>query len=98
MSYKIVVSPIAAKNIEDAVKYYVDNASKKVATNFLKQYRKTYNTIQINPFYQFHDTNYRFLPFDTFPYIAFFIVDEATKTVFLNAVFHTSQSTNKYPV
>jgi hypothetical protein len=29
--------------------------------------------------------------------IAFFIVDEPSKTVFLNAVFHTSQNPDKYP-
>lgn len=98
MNYKIIVSPIASQNIEDAVAYYIENASKKVAFYFLKEYRKTYKTLEINPFYQFHDNNYRFLPFDKFPYIAFFIVDENSKTVYLNAVFHTSQDPNKYPL
>ncbi|PKP24010.1 MAG: plasmid stabilization protein, partial [Bacteroidetes bacterium HGW-Bacteroidetes-2] len=63
----------------------------------LKEYRKIYKALQINPFYQFHDTNYRFLPFDKFPYIVFFIVDEPSKTVFLNAIFHASQNPSKYP-
>ncbi|SNB26251.1 putative plasmid stabilization system protein [Flavobacterium psychrophilum] len=97
MNYKIIVSPIASKNIEEALEYYIDKASKKVALDFLKDYRKTYKALQTNPFYQFHDNNYRFLPFDKFPYIAFFIVDEPSGTVFLNAVFHTSQNPNKYP-
>lgn len=97
MNYKIIVSPIASQNIEDALEYYIDKASKKVALDFLKEYRKTYKALQTNPFYQFHDNNYRFLPFDKFPYIAFFIVDEPSETVFLNAVFHTSQNPNKYP-
>ena len=98
MNYKIIVSPIASRNIEGAVTYYIENASKKVAFYFLKEYRKTYETLEINPFYQFHDNNYQFLPFDKFPYIAFFIVDETSKTVFLNAVFHTSQDPIKYPL
>jgi toxin ParE1/3/4 len=98
MNYKIIVSPIASKKIEDAVEYYIYKASKKVALDFLKDYKKTYKALQTNPFYQFHDNNYRFLPFDKFPYIAFFIVDEPSKTVFLNAVFHTSQDPDKYPV
>jgi hypothetical protein len=46
---------------------------KKIALNFLKEYRKIYKALQINPFYQFHDTNYRFLPFDKFPYIVFLL-------------------------
>jgi toxin ParE1/3/4 len=98
MSYKIIVSPMACQNIEDAVEYYIFKASKKVASDFLKDYRKTYKALQINPFYQFHDNNYRFLPFDKFPYIAFFIVDEPSQTVFLNAVFNTAQDPSKYPV
>lgn len=97
MKFKIIVSPTASKNIQDAVEYYIYKASKKVALNFLKEYRKIYKALQINPFYQFHDTNYRFLPFDKFPYIVFFIVDEPSNTVFLNAIFHASQNPSKYP-
>ncbi len=98
MNYKIIVSPIASKNIEDALEYYILKTTKKVALDFLKDYRKTYKALQIIPFYKIHDTNYRFLPFDKFPYIAFFIVDELSKTVFLNAVFHTSQNPDKHPI
>lgn len=98
MKYKVIVSPIASKNIENAVEYYVNQAGKKVAASFLKDYQKTYKALQINPFYQFHDNNYRFLPFSNFSFIAFFIVDEGNKTVFLNAVFHTSQNNSKYPM
>ena len=98
MAYKIIISPIAIKNIDNAIRYYVENASKKVAQNFLKEFKAVYKSLEKNPFYQFHDTNYRFLPFKKFPYILFFIVDEATQTVFLNAVFHTSQNPCKYPI
>lgn len=97
MNYKVIVSPIASKNIEEAIEYYIYKASKKVALDFLKDYKATYKALQINPFYQYHDAKYRFLPFDKFPYIAFFIVDEPSKTVFLNAIFHTSQNPEKYP-
>lgn len=97
MNYKIIVSPIASKNIEDAVEYYIEKATKKVALEFLKDYQKAYKALQINPFYQFHDNNYRFLPFKKFPYIAFFIVNEPSKTVFLNAIFNTHQDPSKYP-
>jgi toxin ParE1/3/4 len=98
MNYKIIVSPIALRNIEEAVEYYILKSNKKIALDFLNDYKKTYKALQINPFYQVHDNNYNFLPFKKFPYIAFFIINEDLKTVFLNAVFHTSQSTEKYPV
>ena len=98
MNYKIIVSPIAFKNIEDAVEYYIYKASKKVALDFLKDYKKTYKALQTNPFYQFHDKNYRCLTGNKYPYITFFIVDEPSKTVILNAVFHTTQDHEKYSV
>lgn len=97
MNYKIIVSPIALKNIEEAVEYYILKAIKKVAKDFLNDYRKVYKALQINPFYKIHDNNYRFLPFKKFPYVAFFMIDELSKTVFLNAVFHTSQNPENYP-
>ena len=97
MNYKVIVSPIASKNIEDAVEYYSQKVSQKVALDFLNDYKVTYKALQKNPFYRFHDNNYRFIPFSKFPYIAFFILDESSKTVFLNAVFHTSQNPSKFP-
>lgn len=97
MNYKVIVSPIALKNIEEAVEYFILKATKKVALDFLNDYKSIYKALQVNPFYQLHDNNYRFLPFKKFPYIAFFIVDELSKTVFLNAIFHTSQNPEKYP-
>ena len=93
--YKIIVSPIAVENIDNAVTYYTEEVSKKVALDFLDDYKKTYKDLQKNPFYPFHDSNYRYLPFKKFPFIAFFLVDESTKTVFLNAVFNTHQNPDK---
>jgi toxin ParE1/3/4 len=95
--FKIVVSPNAAANIEDALDYYLNIGGKNVAENFLKDYRNTYRALKINPFFQYHDQKYRFLPFKKFPFIAFFIVNEQNKTVYINAIFQTSQSTKKYP-
>ena len=97
MIYKIIVSPIALKNIEDAVAYFSEEVSKKVALAFLEEYKNVYKSLQRNPFCQVHDNNYRFLPFKKFKYVAFFIVDESNKTVFLNAIFNSSQNPNKYP-
>ncbi|OXA69801.1 plasmid stabilization protein [Flavobacterium aquidurense] len=81
-----MVSPIALKNIEEAVEYYILKATKKVALEFLNDYKSTYKALIVNPFYQFHDNNY-----------PFFIVDELSKTVFLNAIFHNFQHPEKYP-
>ncbi|EJL65580.1 hypothetical protein PMI10_01162 [Flavobacterium sp. CF136] len=53
MSYNIIVSPIALKNIEEAVEYYILKANKKIALDFLNDYKKTYKTLQLNPFINF---------------------------------------------
>lgn len=95
MTYKVIVSPFAFQNIENALQYYINNAGKKVAQNFLRDYQKTYNTLLINPFNQFHDVNYRFVPLAKFPFIIFYVLNEENKTVEINAVFHTSQNPNK---
>lgn len=97
MTYKVIVSSVANENLNQAIEYYVKNVNKKTALLFLQDYKRVYKALQVNPFYQFHDTNYRFLPFKKFPYIAFFLVNENNKTVHLNAIFHTSQHPNKYP-
>lgn len=97
MDYKVVVSSNAEKNIKQALDYYTQKASKSVALKFLNEYLKTVKNIKSNPFYREYHKDYRGIPFKKFPYIALFKVDEEQKTIFLNAIFHTSQSTNKYP-
>jgi toxin ParE1/3/4 len=97
MSFEVIVSPLAAENVEQAVQYYLTEASPGVALDFLDEYHRVKEILEQNPFFQFHDNHYRFLPFKIFPYIAFFIVDEPSKTVFLNSIFHTSQNPTKYP-
>lgn len=48
-------------------------------SNLLSPYRPVYKSSQIKPFYQFPETNYRFLPFDDFPCIGFFSADQDLK-------------------
>ena len=42
MTYKIIVSPVASKNLDNALNYYLEEVSKKVAADFLKDYNQTY--------------------------------------------------------
>lgn len=95
MAYKVLLSPTAIKNIDDTLAYYAENVSKKVAVDFLNDYKRIYKNLQRNPFYAFHDNHYRYLPFKKFPFIAFFIIDETSKTVYLNAIFNTHQNPDK---
>jgi len=95
MNYRVLLSPKATKNIDNAIDFYSREVSKKVAQDFLKDFQNVYKALEKNPCYQIHDSNYRLLPFKKFPYIAFYILDEIDKTVLINAIFHTSQKPDK---
>jgi toxin ParE1/3/4 len=50
MNYRVIISPNASRNIDDAVEYYKENVSKKVALGFLADFQNTYKALQRNPF------------------------------------------------
>lgn len=52
MNYKIIISPIASKNIDDAVEYFTTQVSIKVALDFLVDFKNTYKSLQKHPFYK----------------------------------------------
>lgn len=97
MDYKIRISTIAKANIKDAVSYYKNEVSIKVALNFVKDYEQTLQKIKQNPFYQIYYKNFRGLPFKKYPYIIFFQVDENRKLISINAVFQGNQNIDKRP-
>ena len=45
MDYKIVITPDAFTDIENAINYYKLNASKRVATLFINDYKKAFKDI-----------------------------------------------------
>lgn len=98
MSYKIIVTPDAIQNIDDAVAYYKIKASVKVAREFIEDYRKTFKDIQKTKYFQIFFDDFRGKPMKKFPYIVFYTINEELKTIVIKAVFHTSQNPNKYPV
>lgn len=98
MSYKIIVTPDAIQNIDDAIAYYKHKASIKVARNFIEDYRSAFKDIQKTIYFQIFFDNFRGKPLKRFPHIIFYTVDETLKTIVIKAVFHTSQNPNKYPV
>ena len=98
MSYKIVVTPDAIDNIDNAVKYYINIASIKVAKAFIDDYKKTFKDIQKTKYFQFFFEDFKGKPMKKFPFIVFYTIDEGLKIIVIKAVFHTSQNPNKYPL
>lgn len=96
MAYKIVLSPKAEIEIDDAVQYY-NQFSKSAAKSFKKQLSNSYKKIRLNRFFEKKYNNVRFFPFSKYPYIVLFRVDEAAKKVFVLSIFCTHQNPEKYP-
>ena len=97
MGFKILISDEAKSDIEQSIIYYKENVSKKVAVNFLKDYRKTLNLISESPFFRIWYDDFRAIPMKKYPFIIFYLVDFAEKTILISRVFHTSQNPEKYP-
>lgn len=97
MSYKIVLTPDAVQNIDDAVDYYKKVVSTKVAKLFVEDYKKSFKDILNTKYFQIFFENFRGLPMKKFPYIIFYTINEEQKTIIIKAIFHTSQDPEKYP-
>lgn len=98
MAYKILVTPDAIQNIDDAVYYYKKEVSVAVAKSFIDQYKRTFKDIVNTPYFQVFFQDFRGKPMNKFPYIVFYTIDESLKIIIIKAVFHTSQDPGKYPV
>lgn len=96
MEYKIKVSKLATRNIDDAIGYY-KKVSSSSAKNFKKRILEGYKFLKLNPFFVIKYNNVRALPVKKFPYILFFDVDEDNKIVSILSVFCTHQNPEKYP-
>ena len=97
MAYKILVTPAASKQIEEAVAYYVRHASKKVALKFLQDYKKAVADILKVRYFQVFYLNFRGRMMRTFPYVVFYTIDEEQQVIIVKAVFHAAQHPDKYP-
>ncbi|QBN17607.1 type II toxin-antitoxin system RelE/ParE family toxin [Flavobacterium nackdongense] len=97
MAYKIMVTPDAIQNIDDAVYFYKKEVSDRVAKKFIDHYKQTFKDILKNPYFQVFFQDFRGKPMKKFPYIVFYTIDESLKIIFIKAVFHTSQDPKKYP-
>lgn len=96
MSYNLVILDKAQEDIDEAYEYYAE-ISLSVLQSFDSQLEQVYQSLELNPFFQFRYKGLRALPFKSFPYMAFFDVDEKEKQVFIYSVFNTHQDPQKYP-
>jgi len=96
MAYKIIVSPRALKEIENAIEYYTLYSS-NAPKSFINLLKDTYSSLATNPFFTVRYKNIRILKISKFPYSMYFIVDETQQTVKVLSCFHNKRNPNKRP-
>ncbi|WP_312194854.1 type II toxin-antitoxin system RelE/ParE family toxin [Epilithonimonas vandammei] len=97
MAFKVIISDEAKLDLENSYLHYWENASKKVADNFIKDFRKSIKIISDNPYFKIWFEEFRAKPLGKYPFLVFFSVDKKESTIVIARVFHTSQNTEKYP-
>jgi toxin ParE1/3/4 len=96
MAYKIIISPRAQKEIENAIDYYA-LYSTNAPLNFIATLQKTYNILAENPFFRVHYENIRSLKMSKVPYSLYFVVNQTQNTVKILSCFHNKRNPNKRP-
>jgi toxin ParE1/3/4 len=96
MAYRILVSPRAQKEIENAIDYYA-LYSNDAPLNFITQLIISYEALILNPLYEVRYKNIRSFKLYKFPYSLFFIVDEEQYTIKILSCFHNSRNPFKRP-
>lgn len=97
MSYKIIITPDAEFQLDESTDYYQKFVSKKVSANFLKEFKKTCQSIKKVKYFQTCFLEFKAVPMKKFPFLIFYTLDETNELIIIKAVFHTSQNPEKYP-
>jgi toxin ParE1/3/4 len=96
MAYKIIVSPKAQKEIENAIDYYALYSS-NAPKSFIYLLKDAYATLETNPFFSLRYKNIRSLKINKFPYSLYFTINEIQNTVRVLSCFHNKRNPNKRP-
>jgi plasmid stabilization system protein ParE len=96
MAYRIIVSPGAQKEIENAIDYYA-LYSTDAPVNFIAGLKEVYTSLETNPFYRVRYKNIRALKIKRFPHPIYFEINETQNTIRVLSCFHNKRNPNKRP-
>lgn len=97
MEFEIKITPLAKNNVREAVRFYKENVSLKIAQKFIQDYEIVLKTLQKVPYSRTYYKDFRGVPLKKFPYIVFYQVDSEKKQILVKGVFNTYQNPTKYP-
>ena len=96
MAYKVIVSPRAQKEIENAIDYYA-LYSADTPQNFIKSLEDAFDALSKKPFFRVRYKNIRGLMIKRFPYTLYFMITEHTNRVRILSCFHNKRNPDKRP-
>jgi plasmid stabilization system protein ParE len=94
--YKIIISPLAQKEIENAIDYYT-LYSENAPLNFIAAVSAAYAVLKLNPFERIRYKNIRAVKLKKFPYSLYFIIDENRNLVRILSCFHNKRNPDARP-
>ena len=96
MAYKIIVSPRAQKEIENAIDFYFLHSA-DAPVNFIASLKTAYGILGVNPFVRVRYKNIRALKLKRFPHSLYFIINENKNIVRVLSCFHNKRNPVKRP-
>jgi toxin ParE1/3/4 len=96
MAYKVILSPRAQKEIENAIDYYASNST-NAPQNFIASLNNCYSQLAINPFSRLRYRSVRSLKLQKFPFSLYFVIHESKNTVKVLSCFHDKRDPARRP-
>ena len=96
MDYKIIISPRAQQEIEEAIDYYALRSS-DASMDFISSLNETYTILSINPHFKICYKNVRKKSLPIFPYSLFYTINEKERTIRLLSCFHFKLNPQRRP-
>lgn len=97
MAYKIIVSPNAQKEIEDAIDYYALH-SIDTPSHFINAIKESYYALSVNPLFRVRYKNIRAINLKNFPFSLYYIISEENQIVRILSCFHNKRNPLKRPL
>ena len=97
MAYRVIVSPRAQREIEEAIDYYAQHSA-DAPRHFVQSLKDVYQALANNPFFRVRYKNIRAVKLRHFPYLLYFIVNERQNTVRLLSCFHGRRNPDDKPM
>lgn len=96
MAYRIIISPRAQQEIENAIDFYA-LYSAKAPLSFVTALSETYRVLEKNPNYRVRYKNVRAIKIRKFPYSLYFTINQDEKTIRVLSCFHNKRNPDRRP-